>query len=236
MGKKLNGFFVWVLSLLLLFGPFEGRAETVSVIVPCHYKHFERLPELLQHLSMQTVLPDEVVISLSEAHKIDFLLFSALVVKDYPFPVTFLVHKQRLYAGENRNLACLNSKGDILVLQDADDIPHPQRIEILLNCFQDENIQHIIHKWKQEEEWTSGWELIDHYEIYPIKNWRHYASFTMVHNGNCAIRRKVFETVQWSSHQKGQDVLFNQKVLGTFNATVVLDADLVVYRWRLSSW
>lgn len=60
----------YIFSLILFFSCALLGADKVSVIVPCYYGHFHCLPGLLKTLSCQTSLPDEVVISLSEANKV----------------------------------------------------------------------------------------------------------------------------------------------------------------------
>lgn len=223
--------------LFLILFPILCSAETVSVIVPCYYKHFYLIPELLNAISRQTKLPDDVVISVSESEKIDKAQVEKIIHTKYNFDVKFIFHKERLYAGENRNSACENAIGDILISQDADDLPHPQRIEILTNIFQMyPNVQHIIHKWAQD---ISSSELVfffDNIKKKLVSNWKEYSSFKMVHNGNCAIRRNVFKTIRWSNKPKAQDVAFNQQVIEIFAQTMVIDAELLIYRNRLSSW
>ena len=45
-----------------------------SIIIPCHPKHAQYLYELLKFYENQTILPNEVVISLSEANQVDLIL------------------------------------------------------------------------------------------------------------------------------------------------------------------
>ena len=40
-------------------------SETVSVIIPCHYKHFNYIDNLLRHYENQTILPDEIMVKSS---------------------------------------------------------------------------------------------------------------------------------------------------------------------------
>lgn len=223
--------------LFLLIFPILCWAETVSVIVPCCYKHFHLVPELLEAISIQTKLPDEVVISISESEKIPVDQIKKTENLQYPFKVRLIFHKERLYAGENRNSACENAIGDIFISQDADDIPHPQRIEIVTNFFKlYPNIQQIIHKWTANPAMNRNFFTLDKIERYLVTNWSYYSTFTGVHNGNCAIRRQVFDKIQWTNKQKAQDVEFNKKVIEYFAQTMVIDARLLVYRNNLSSW
>jgi len=63
--------FIFILGTIFFVPSILGI--TCSVIIPCYYGHFKYLPELLEALCQQTELPDEVVISISEANKIPAL-------------------------------------------------------------------------------------------------------------------------------------------------------------------
>ena len=126
--------YVALISLVFLFChscQCQSSHVTTSVIIPCFYGHFKHLDELMNALCNQTVLPDEVVISLSEIDKLNPALIKKFENKKYPFPVKLIKHRELLWAGPNRNSACEHAIGDIFICQDADDLPHPQRIEII---------------------------------------------------------------------------------------------------------
>ena len=136
------------LLVLLIFLPCILRASnhlTTSVIIPCYWGHFKCLSELLDVLCKQTVLPDEVVISLSEIEKLNTRAIQQFEEKIYPFPVKIIKHKERLFAGANRNSACKNASGDIFILNDADDLPHIQRIEMIRHVFENTDAQMVAH-------------------------------------------------------------------------------------------
>jgi len=101
-------------------------------------------------LCNQTVLPDEVVISLSEIDKLNPALIKKFENKKYPFPVKLIKHRELLWAGPNRNSACEHAIGDIFICQDADDLPHPQRIEIIKYFFENFDVNHLIHCFSYE--------------------------------------------------------------------------------------
>ena len=123
--------------IFVLLNSYACQSNTIktSVIIPCFYGHFQHLDELMNALCNQTVLPDEIVISLSEIDKLDPILVENFENKQYPFPVKLIKHQERLWAGPNRNSACQHASGDIFICQDADDLPHPQRIEIIKYFF-----------------------------------------------------------------------------------------------------
>ena len=68
----------------------------VSVIIPCHFKHAYLLHPLLQLFERQTRLPDEVVISLSEANKVSRSIIATLENEEWLFPVKLLLSDERV--------------------------------------------------------------------------------------------------------------------------------------------
>ena len=216
-------------------------SETVSVIVPCYYKHFGLLPELLENISLQSVLPEEVVISVSECDKIDSKEREKVTTASYPYKIRYLFHKSRKYAGENRNCACERAVGDIFIMQDADDVPHPQRIEIIKQMFQQYDIVHLIHKF--EYPYVKGIDGEGNKLVIGnirrclvtsdyLKKWK---VFGRVSNGEVAIRKAVFSRIHWSDDQTGEDIDFNCRVVDLFHKSLIIDADLITYRRHFSS-
>lgn len=103
----------------------------ISVIIPCHPDHFVHLAPLLATYEKQTSLPDEIVISLSECEKVPQMAQATLMAPYHSFAVKLVKSKEKQMPGKNRNCACQAATGNLIVCQDADDLPHPQRIEII---------------------------------------------------------------------------------------------------------
>lgn len=115
-----------------------------SVIIPCYHGNARFLYSLLKLYERQTILPDEVVISLSEAHFVPEAI-DKIRNEEWKFPVKVLTSDDQHYAGWNRNNGCSYSQGDILILQDADDIPHPKRVEEIIFFFKQYDLDHCVH-------------------------------------------------------------------------------------------
>lgn len=215
--------------------------DKISVIIPCYYGHFQHLNELIDCLCNQTKLPDEVIISLSEYQKIPSKEIEAFQKKQYPFFLNVIKHKKKLYAGQNRNCACENASGDIFIIQDADDLPHPQRIEILTYLFSHYDIDHIMHRWVPDPKiYTElnfywGSYILSDLKFYYLSNWDDLYNLDRIHFGNIAIRRNVFEKIKWSDIPRGQDMRFDIEVFEKIKKTLILDAYLVIFR-ELSSF
>ncbi len=102
-----------------------------SIIIPCHPRHACHLYDLISLYEEQTVLPDEIVISLSQSNQVSEEIIHNIESTPWAFSVKLLKSDKKLYAGQNRNRACDKAAGDIFICQDADDLPHPQRVEII---------------------------------------------------------------------------------------------------------
>src|ERR1700722_3653817 len=94
---------------------FIPEQFTTSVIIPCYYKHASLLRPLITQYAQQTVLPDEVVISLSQYQRVADETIKELVESSWPFQVTLILVSDKQFAGENRNTACYQAMGDVFI-------------------------------------------------------------------------------------------------------------------------
>lgn len=236
---------LFLLALIPLFcsAKMEKRSRPVSmktsVVVPCHEKHFVYLPTLLTYYQNQSCLPDEVVISLTGKD------WNALSVEDkdhftsleWPFIVQVVLQEANIPGpGPNRNFGCQNSTGDLIILQDADDIPHPRRVEYIKWLFENYNVDFLVHRWMQE-----GNPFVDYSQsdiIGHITMFNKYSEipFDYVFNGGIAITRDVFNHIHWGSSMVGEDIQFNKTVALKYKYKAALNAPLMIYRWRNSSY
>ena len=211
---------------------------TTSVIVPCASRHFEYLFELLQCYERQTCRPNEIVISLSEIDLIHEGPIDALERFPWSFQLKIVKHLERRSAGENRNIACSHATGEIILCQDADDVPHPQRVEIVKYIFEKYRVDHLIHKWDLKEEFLSR-----KYQLskIPILSFTKYsdllARLSYLHNGNICLSSKVAKKMRWESNFiADKDVEFNKEIYKKFKHNIVIPIELMWYRNDLSSF
>lgn len=232
-----------IISCIFLYSPLIGSRLKTSIIIPCHYRHAIHLDELLKLYERQTVLPDEVVISLSESDKVSSEIIDNLNNGPWSFPVKLICSTKKQYAGTNRNIACDHATGDIFIAQDADDIPHPQRVEIIKYIFEKHSIDHLMHSWilgksHQNNDFARFDDFIySNMDLVPLiytksfqESWLHHTT-----NGNIAISKEVFTKIRWSGRRTGQDVEFNTKVYQNFKKTVIVKVPLLIYRNYLST-
>ncbi len=208
---------------------------TTSVIIPCHYDHFCLIPELLNTLEQQTVLPDEVVISISEFPPEAEDLVRAVGNMPWSFILRIIRHQDKMSPGHNRNYAGSNSFGELLICQDADDIPHPQRIEIIKLFFEKYKLDHLMHLWTHRYDFSlfenDDGAISGRYVNDITGAWE--TDFITL--GNASFTREVFERVKWSQmYYRGEDLHFLQNIYNAFPYTAIIAAPLLCYRSHLS--
>lgn len=228
--------------IMFLFTTLSSCLSKVSIIIPCHYRHVAHLNNLLNLYGEQTELPDEAVISISEFDKLKDNSIDILEKKVFKFTVKITKSKDKLYPGQNRNVACENATGDILILNDADDIPHPQRVEIVKYLFEKYKLVHLMHQYKLFEDIggykTPKYELykeFDKYILWPeekklsIGEIRAITDRNKIHNGNIAISKVVADQMKWTSASIAEDMDFNSRVYGAFKKRFMLKLPLINY-------
>jgi hypothetical protein len=229
-------------------------SETVSVIIPCHYKHFNYIDNLLRHYENQTILPDEIIISISEYFKIYQPDLIKTMEKSRKIPVKFILNKEYLYAGENRNKASEAASCDILIYNDADDIPFKQRVEAIKYLFQKLNIDCLIHGFIGTfEEYFTHFKQIKNFVKYHTYNDIFIENFSLIQYkkiddinnlfnqsipeacrvtfGSISIKKQVFNKLQWSNIKRGQDLEYLNQILNCkiFNAYFICQPLIIFF-------
>lgn len=229
------------MTTALISRPQQQRLR-VSVVVPCSHKHAHLLTDLCQELYRQSRSPDEIVVA-----------SSGPAVPQLPSEVRVLHSAAPCTTGRNRNRGFDAIVGDLVVFQDADDLPHPQRVEIVAGLFEGYEIEHLMHGYvyTRGKGWSVGFPNASNQRELPIElppssvaeaaKKSHYrterAHSTQVSNGEVAVLRSVYAAVRWPERPGiGTDQEFNQLVYQRFKRTVTTPLALVVYRHDLSSF
>lgn len=238
----------FIVLMTTLGSSHELQALSSSVAVPCYYKHFKYLPSLLTSLTQQTCLPDEVVISLSQVEYLTNEEIDALENSPWPFPVEIIRRVGVFMEGSNRTTAARHCSSDIILCVDADDIPHPQRIEAVLQLFStlpDADMVLCGHAYCPGEaivcepaipfflpaeyaqlRFNLGphtWIHLD--DISGLTRWA-----SGVHNGSPSFRRSLLETrLYWSDLKNGADLKFNSLVISQNHQTYLIQLPLLHY-------
>ncbi|MBA2348071.1 MAG: glycosyltransferase family 2 protein [Solirubrobacterales bacterium] len=223
-------------------------ALSSGVAVPCYYKHFKYLPNLLTSLTHQTHLPDEVVISLSQVEHLAKEEIDGLEEGPWPFRVEIIRRIGIFMEGANRTAASRHCSSDIVLCIDADDIPHPQRVEAVLQMFEalpnaemvlcghaycpGESIvcDSAIPFFSPTEYSQIRFELGSHtwLQLFCESNLKRWESG--VHNGSPSLRRSLLERgYDWSDLKNGADIEFNSRVIRENHATYMIQLPLLHY-------
>jgi hypothetical protein len=246
--------FVRWLSRCLFFCSSLANALTCSVIIPCHHTHFQHLAGLLEQCSRSTRWPDEIIISLSGVENIPPAELDAIQNQPRPFPVRFLLHQGPVSRGANRNRAAEVSTTDVLICQDADDLPHPERIAICMRVLEeDPSICMILHGCamplngppvtRHVYRLSAGAFLTSHYDKNPLPVFKYPQQGlpTKHHcfcNGVPIIRKFVWEDgLRWiEALQRTEDVKYVRSVLRKYSKNnVFVNLPLYFYRMSLSA-
>lgn len=210
----------------------------ISVLVPCAAGHINILPELAGFLAQQESVPDEVVIAASgvSAHQ---LTRASDAFKQRNLTVRLTISNARANAGQNRNRAASVATGDVLVLQDADDVPHPQRIQLIRSLFEHFNVDHLTHWYCHYRTVSIGRWLAGRCDYADAVAKTDYvtapSSDCRITNGNPAIRKTVFQRTRWVEHLPwGEDVTFNAAAAKDGWRCAIIPESLLYYRQNLS--
>ena len=197
------------------------------------------LDEQLASIAAQSVLPDDLVIcdDRSTDRTADVV---ARFAKEAPIKVQWHVNPQRLGYVRNFRRAASLCDGDVIVFSDQDDIWLPERIEAVLQAFEDATVQLVYHnatiidrqgqasgRLYEEAQETATLALL------PIAPWHH--SYGLVQAFRSSLRR--FDHLwdqSWNHIPEPMDILahdqwyfFLAQVLGRVS---FVDQNLVLYR------
>lgn len=242
-----------LLALLLVF-PLAVLGLTASVAVPCYHKHFLYLPDLLQHLAQQTQIPEEVVIALSQVEELHPWEIDRLEGEPWPFRLVILRREGVFMEGANRTLAALSASQQIVLCIDADDVPHPQRVEAVCAFFDRMEeadfaltghaycsghsivCEPTIPFYTQEEYSLLRFDLTGEYWV-PLEAREDLMRWDSgVHNGSPSFRREILDGgLFWTDRKNGADLEFNIKVLESGLGGYLLTLPLIHYYNQRSS-
>ena len=104
----------------------------ISFCIICYDKDVHFLPRILQELQKQTVSPDEIVVLASGIKDKKQLNDMRL---DICSSVKIHTLEDRALPNKARNAVASLAEGDVICLSDVDDIPHPQKIELVKKYF-----------------------------------------------------------------------------------------------------
>ena len=197
--------------------PYLRDKLKITVFIPSTPNHFQYLEEIIEIYKIGIVVPDEIIISLSNSHLMDKKQIDNLE-NSCPF-VKVLRHKEMVEAGPSRQFA-QNTDADIIIYQDSDDKPHVQRVEFIRNIFySDPDIWVINHSYSKINDYTDILYNFNFETIYTDQLLKMYFPNNTiseakkqgayggglnfpVHAGAVCIRKEVLDTIKWKKRDE----------------------------------
>ena len=138
--------------------------------------------------------------------------------------------------GDNRTLAMHQATGDIFIFSDADDLPHPQRVEVTKYFFENFEVDHIIHGLGYDREDMAHFN-IENIPVLQFASFQQFIRHVEAHNihttlGSPCFLRKIGDRIKWAAIN---DREYNMEVYRLYPNKIVLPIPLILYRRHLSS-
>lgn len=117
----------------------------ISFLIPCVNRHVPFLKNIKEMLDISTRKPDEVIVHISSCNNDIDCNYVNDLFSNNGYEFKFKASEEIRNAGVNRNNLAEDSTGELLIYQDADDLFHHQRIELVEKSFELEDIMHLCH-------------------------------------------------------------------------------------------
>jgi glycosyltransferase involved in cell wall biosynthesis len=197
-----------------------GKPIRIGIAICCYKGHIGLLKRLFDSIERQTRKPNEVIVSCSSSEWQDIPYRRDM----YSFPFQIITHMERKNAAQNRNYAAAQLTTDVVCFFDADDIMHPQRIEIIADCFQTHpRLMLFLHNIEFSS--SSNFPSIRNAYLYMNQLTRCVWGSTILHppidhaniaNGHASIRRSVLQHVTFQESvefQGKEDTAFSTDII-----------------------
>jgi hypothetical protein len=224
----------------------------LSLVIPTTPNHFRFLDCILKNYELGTEKPDEVIISVSNSNFINPIDIQNLETKYFKSFESLKIIKNEfiLLEGPNRGNGSKFAENELISYHDSDDIPHPQRIEIIKYFFKNFDILHLNHSFQYETEFKNinlkDIKFVGFDELYDL----HFSGITNVNErdqnikhssysgmldfwicgGPTTIKREVLKHIEWNENRIiSYDYDFCMDVLYKFKKSMSIDSKLIWY-------
>lgn len=209
---------------------------SLGVVIPCHKPYIPYLKKCLDSIEAQTVKPSSVLVVCSSSTDRD--IPNEYRTK-YSFPLLIVTREGAFNAAENRNYGSNLLQTDVVSFFDADDVMHPQRIEILFKAMKDADI--ALHSFIMLDERFEP--SIQSPKLHKNMLKREHTGCVIfipdytkrIHHGHVTLRKTVLDFVRfpenWSLYTRKEDSLFCGTVVSMVHLrTVYIEEELSWYR------
>jgi len=195
-------------------------SKSIGVAIPCYDGHIELLKVLLDSINEQTKMPNVVVVSCSSTKQL-------ILDKSYNFDLKIITTEKLQNAAENRNIACSYINTDIITFIDADDSMHPQRTEIILNIFEQNNVDILYHNAFLNNDIFKPYETIEDIDVVYDELIQGHGCIThtnmnrgLICHGHVTVLKSIYDQVKFSEnygHNLCDDCVFGYNVFNIPN-------------------
>jgi len=235
----------------------------IGVAIPCYIGHIDKLMILLDSIEKQTVLPDKVIVSCSSVGNYDNdndndndnddNIKIKINITKFSFPLEIITCPEKKNPAQNRNIAATNlfdkDKVDYVTFFDADDIMHPQRIEILSKIITENNSEFILHNFfcNGEVDMSQGFPRIDNISIRnnmlipapsgcATHTYGYNDSIDRIHHSQVTVDQNLFYKVKFPEDVMYEDSVFCNKCLHIENLKTTYIVNKLSYYVPCLSW
>jgi len=208
---------------------------SLGVVIPCHKPYIPLLKECLDSIEFQTVKPTRVIVVCSGATSDD-------IPEDYSvysYPLEIITRTDVRNQAENRNqgTACMDT--EFVSYFDADDVMHPQRIEMICKYIRNTDI--LLHSFKVDD---TVFKVIQNPKVYTNQLVRGPTGCVVfnpdwtkpIHHAQVTVRKTLADANIFQNHHMmhcREDSLFCGDIINLPGArNIYIDETLSWYRLR----
>jgi hypothetical protein len=207
---------------------------TITNAIPVVFRHIKHLRTAVDNILQQTLLPNEIIIIISEYIKNEnndnIIIDLESNIKKHKIKPIIKTFANVQYAGKNRQIAYDLCLTHIIIFQDCDDFTHKKRNEIFVNIYEKHKIPHILHGWTDDKNAKNREIDINNIVI------SNKINKLCTHNGAIFINKSIIGALKFPDTRKGQDVLLNNLISSKFQSKLLVCNDMYIYNNDLSSW
>lgn len=227
---------------------------SISAVIPCYPPHVKYLKNIVTNILQQTVLPDEIIIALSETESIQVLKLEDDLNAISSIKIIITGTNEECPPGINRNRGAMISTCDYIMFLDADDVYHNQKIEFTKEMIKRYKPNLMLHSFHYECSRTALTEKIDIDKVrvitndtihkntfgYPPKrNFDNETEFAVninllcdfhIAHGIATVKKNVFDKIRYTCMRRGEDGRFDRDIIWHLGNAIVCEVKLMVYK------
>lgn len=201
----------------------------VSVCIPAIPSDVDvSLPRLIQSINMQTFLPLEVIIVISNTSQTECAIFNnRLRLMLYASVLRMFCVSKLQYQSLSRQNASTFAEGSVISFIDADDIMFPNRLEVIVSLFLKHDTYMVLHSFTHDMHhktysiWTRV-DIRDGNELYDIARStidKHAWLISEIMHSQVSVLRNVCYSVKFRTERefyRSEDAWFVRDVISLF--------------------